>query len=154
MPTLREQIRDAVIARLAGTPGVARVGKRPGRVLGEAELTALIVSMGRQDAEPIGMSLVNCTAEQRGLIEIIALVRDAATADDALETLWGEVESRLGSDWTFGGLVKNISGFAIGAKLQDNMAERGYFAAQPAVEQVMSIDVVWFSRLGYPNAPA
>lgn len=148
MSTARLLLRDRAITALAGIAGW-RVHKPPGRTLQAAEVPALIVSVGAGGARPVerlggGRALFERTPQ----LILTAVLLDAGGADDAIEALWGEVEIRLAADWTFGGLVKNVTGFSLGPK-QDESS----LVAQPALQQSLILDAVLYARFGEPATP-
>jgi len=152
MTTLRQQIGAALIARLAPTPGVARVIAPPGRILAAAELTALIVQVGEEQARTATKAARDSLLlVRRAQLGITALVLDGAVADGEMERIWGEAETRLATDWTLGGLLKGIDGFNFGPKLFDNFADRRWLVAQPAMEQTLTVEVTYYAQFGEPG---
>lgn len=113
MSHVRQQIRDAVVARLTGLKTTAKnvmVGRTRPLPL-DYDPTLLVYttpaqSGGQEAAKPLSLSFPRSIQRTMSL-SIWGRVQQADLPDDLLDVIAAEVETAMASDPTFGGLVKD-----------------------------------------------
>lgn len=143
MAHVRQQIRVALVTLLNGlaTSG-SRVFKNRNLVLLDTELPALVITT---NGEQIGLVDVNNLILERTLsINIIAKAKAAANIDDVLDTMAKEVEVRMATDPTLGGLCKDVVLSAI-----DPVIEEG--EETPAGEIVLQYQANYYTQASAPE---
>lgn len=110
MAHVRQQIRDAVKARLAAIPGLTVV-ENIAATITETPLPAAVVSTPFEDAtsEDDDMSGVG-TLQLRDVTLLVTIVAEGETGEDVIDTLAVQVEAALDDD--LGGLARFTSPLA------------------------------------------
>jgi hypothetical protein len=131
MTHIRQQIREKVVATLAGMPQTdGRVFKSRNYSLEERELPGICVYTLNETGSPLDMG----TAIRRKLdVAIEIYVRNADDADDTIDGICADVEKALAADTTLGDLTKDMlyKSLAVGHTVQ---GERPVYVARLSYE--------------------
>lgn len=144
--SIRRRIRTRALALLTGLPttGPRVWPRRDDKPLVRTELPALFVAV--DDGGGVYGTAGFGVSQRSARLAIEAVVVQAGDFDDALETIWSEIEPALAGDPTLAGAIKHFGDWSLTARQSEVAGEL------VLIRQALLLQCHWYAPFGQPDA--